>query len=496
MTVSIELLFIIVSVIALLSVLFSKVSERFGIPILLVFLAIGMLAGSEGIGGIYFDDPQLTQWISTIALAIILFSGGVDTEWTGTRKILKEGLALATAGVFITAAIVGTFSYWILKLPLLESLLVGAIASSTDAAAVFSLLRSSGIGLKGRLKSLLEFESGSNDPMAIFLTIGLIQLITNQNAQYTDLFLLFVLQMGVGALTGWLMSRLALYLINRLKLGYEGLYPVLTFALVFLTFGIAAMMKGSGYLAVYVLGLLLGKEDFLHKRSLIRFFDGNAWLMQIVLFVTLGLLVFPSRLVPVIVPGLLIALVLMFIARPVAVFLTLIPFHYSLREKVFISWVGLKGAVPIVLATFALVAGLKDSALLFNLVFFIVLTSVLLQGTLLPRVARTLKVDEPLIPRPFLPLEVVSGHKISGSIKELTVPQGSWAEGKAIYELKLPPEYLVILIQRDAEYIQPNGSTEIKTGDKLLSLSNDATYQEASEILKRKSFEPPKTGSG
>ncbi len=480
---NLEVIFIIGSVLVLLSVLVSKITERFGIPLLLLFLFLGMVAGSEGLGGIYFDDPVLTQWIATITLSVILFSGGVDTEWKSVKPLFREGLLLATLGVMITAAIVALFSRFILQMSWQVSLLIGAIASSTDAAAVFALLRAKGIQLKGSLAPLLELESGSNDPMAIFLTIGIIQWIQNTINKPSDLLLLFLMQMGIGLIAGWLISRAALFLINRLKLGYEGLYLVLTFALVFLTFGLASLLGGSGYLAVYVLGLLLGKEDFLHKRSLVRFFDGNAWLMQIALFITLGLLVFPSELKPVIFPGLLLSFVLIFLARPAAVFLTLIPFHYTPREKSFISWVGLRGAVPIVLGTFPLVAGISDAGAIFNLVFFIVITSVLLQGTLLPQVARWLKVDAPMLSDMHSPIEVVSGKGLKADLREIQITPSSPAVNKAIYQLKLPAAYLIILVFRDGEYIQPNGSLELKPGDILFSLSEEEIYQQAQAIL-------------
>ncbi|HNR02978.1 MAG TPA: potassium/proton antiporter [Anaerolineaceae bacterium] len=480
---NLEIIFIIGSVLVLLSVMVSKITERFGVPLLLLFLLLGMVAGSEGLGGIYFDDPVLTQWIATIALSVILFSGGVDTDWKRIKPLFKEGLLLATLGVLLTAAVVSVFSKFALHLSWQVSLLIGAIASSTDAAAVFALLRAKGINLKGTLAPLLELESGSNDPMAIFLTIGIIQWIQNSIDKPAELILLFFSQMGIGFVVGWLMSKVALFLINRLKLGYEGLYPVLTFALVFLTFGLADLMQGSGYLAVYVLGLMLSRDDFLHKRSLVRFFDGNAWLMQIALFITLGLLVFPSQLKPVIVPGLLISLTLIILARPLAVFLTLIPFRYGFREKLFISWVGLRGAVPIVLGTFPLVAGISDAGEIFNLVFFIVITSVLLQGTLLPQVARWLRVDNPAPSRSRAPIEVVTEQGLKADLREIQISPASPAVNKAIYELKLPLEYLIILVLRDGEYIQPNGSLELRPGDTLFSLSEEDVYRQAQEIL-------------
>jgi len=365
----------------------------------------------------------------------------------------------------------------------LEPFLIGAIASSTDAVAVFSLLRARGVHLKGKLKPLLELESGSNDPMAIFLAIGLIQWIQNSLKSPADLLLLFALQMGVGLAIGWLMSRLSLLLINRLKLGYEGLYPVLAFALVFLTFGLATLLEGSGYLAVYVLGLMMGKTEFLHKRSLLRFFDGNAWLMQIALFITLGLLVFPSQVLPIFWPGLLISVILIIIARPIAVFLSLLPFGYSLREKTFLSWVGLRGAVPIVLATFPLVARIPSAGLIFNLVFFIVITSVVLQGTMIPQMARWLKVNEASPALKRIPLEIIENAGLNGTLREIKITENSPSIGKAIYELNLPLEYLIILIAREGEYLQPNGSTVLKPGDTLISLSENEVFDNAQRML-------------
>ncbi|MCL4823989.1 MAG: potassium/proton antiporter, partial [Anaerolineales bacterium] len=340
------------SVILLISVLVSKIADRFGVPVLLLFLILGMLAGSDGLGGIYFDDPALAQIVGVIALILILFFGGLSTEWNQIRPVLKEGLLLSTLGVFITALIVGLFAGALLGLSLVEGLLLGSIVSSTDAAAVFSVLRSKGISLKGRIKSLLELESGSNDPMAIFLTIGLIQLITQPDLSPLSLIRFFIQQMLVGAALGYVMGRAILFLVNRLKLGYEGLYSVLMLALVFLTFGLTDLIGGSGFLAVYLAGIVLGHHDFIHKRSILRFQDGLAWIMQIAMFLTLGLLVFPSRLVPIIGIGMLIAAFLMFIARPVSVFIGLIPSALTWREKTFISWVGLRGAAPIILATF------------------------------------------------------------------------------------------------------------------------------------------------
>ncbi len=278
----------------LISVLVSKISDRFGIPALLLFLGLGMLAGSDGPGGIYFDNPAIAQFVGVIALVLILFSGGLDTDIRQVRAVLREGLLLSTLGVLITALITGWVAIALLDLPPLVGLLMGAIVSSTDAAAVFAMLRSKGIGLKGNLKPLLELESGSNDPMAIFLTVGLIQLIQSAQQSPLNLIALFFLQMLVGGVVGWLMGRGMVWLINHIRLGYEGLYPALSLALVLLTFGIATILGGSGFLAVYLTGIVLGNREFIHRRSLLRFHDGLAWLMQITMFLTLVCCVFTT----------------------------------------------------------------------------------------------------------------------------------------------------------------------------------------------------------
>ena len=473
-----ETIFIVISILILISVIISKVSDRFGIPVLLLFLLLGMLAGSDGPGGIYFDDPALAQAIGVIALVIILFSGGVSTDFEEIRPVIKEGLMLSTLGVFLTAIIFGVFIYAVLDFSLAEGLLLGAIVSSTDAAAVFSVLRSKGINLKGRLKPLLELESGSNDPMAIFLTVGLIQWMTHPDLAPGALIILFLQQMIIGALFGYLMSKGMLFLTNRLRLGYEGLYPVLILSLVFLTFGLTSKMGGSGFLAVYLAGVLMSKQDFVHRRSLSRFLDGLAWLMQIAMFLTLGLLVFPSRLVPIIGIGLLTAMFLMFVARPISVFLGLLPTTYDWRERTFLSWVGLRGAVPIILATFPLLARMPQSDLIFNIVFFIVLTSVLLQGTSIPMVARWLKLDSPQERKRLYPIEYTPMEGLSSELKELPIPQNSRVVGKAVVELGLPDEFLIILIARGDEFMVPSGGTVLHAGDTLLALSDNHSFEQ------------------
>ncbi|HXF86150.1 MAG TPA: potassium/proton antiporter [Anaerolineales bacterium] len=478
MNVSTELILTIVASLLLLSVLASKVSDRFGIPALLLFLALGMLAGSDGPGGIYFDDPALSQFIGIVALNLILFAGGLETEWKDIRPVLKEGAILSTLGVVLTALIVGVIAQALLNFSLLEGLLLGAIVSSTDAAAVFSILRSKSLGLKGKLRPLLELESGSNDPMAVFLTGGLIQLLTLPHYQLHDLFLSLTLQILIGIVMGFFFGKVIVLLANRLHLGYEGLYPVLTLSIVFLTYSLTSAVYGNGFLAVYLAGIVAGHQDFVHRRSLIRFHNGMAWLMQIAMFLTLGLLVFPSRLVPIIGTGLLVAAGLIFIARPVGVFLSLMFSDFNVREKAFIAWVGLRGAVPIILATFPLLAQLPEADSIFNIVFFVVLTSALLQGASLPYVAKWLKVDAPTEKKPIYPIEFTPVSGFKNELKELPLPPHSPFAGKTIVELGLPPDFLIILIARKNEFIMPSGGTTLLEGDTLIVLADKETFTE------------------
>ncbi|MCP9440673.1 MAG: potassium/proton antiporter [Nitrospira sp.] len=483
MDVTIEQLLLGASILLLLSVLAGTASGRLGVPALLLFLAIGMLAGSDGPGGIHFDDPFLAQSIGVVALAFILFAGGLDTDWTTVRSQLGRGLALSTIGVAITACLVGVFATVAVGFSWLEGLLIGAIVSSTDAAAVFAVMRSRSVRLRDPLKPLLELESGSNDPMAVFLTIGLISLMTGASASVIDLVVMFLRQMVVGAAIGYGSGKLIVELVNRLRLEYEGLYPVLTLSLVLLTYSGSASLGGNGFLAVYLAGLVMGNRDFIHKRSLLRFHDGLAWLMQIAMFLVLGLQVFPSQLFPVAGIGLSFALFLMLCARPVAVFLPLALTTLSMREKTMVAWVGLRGAVPIILATFPLLAGLPQAPMMFNLVFFIVLTSVLLQGTSIPLVARWLRVDEPagrLVNAP--PARDVSGD-LKSSLIEVTIPHESAAVGKQLLDLGLPKEALIILIGRKGRCFVPDGSTVLEADDVLLVSADRESFTLVRGIL-------------
>lgn len=471
-------------VLLLLSVISSKASGRLGMPALLLFLVIGMLAGSEGIGGIAFDDAGLAQSLSVLALVFILFSGGFDTVWQEIRTVLAPGAVLSTVGVFLTAALIGVFGVYVLGYSWLEALLLGSIISSTDAAAVFAILRSKGVGLRSNLKSLIELESGSNDPMAILLTTGVISLLSNPELTFASMIPAFFLQMLLGAFLGWFCGWLMAVIINRLRLAYDGLYPVLLIALVLLTYSITALLGGNGFLAVYLAGIMVGNRSVIHRRSLMRFFDGLAWLMQIVMFLTLGLLVFPSQLIPVAGIGLFVSLFLMFVARPLSVFLTLLPFRMNVREVAMVGWVGLRGAVPIILAIFPLLAGIGRANEIFNLVFFVVLTSILVQGSTIPLAARWLRVDSPLRARPRAPIIFEPTEGVEGDMVELDLPATSPGVGKRLVDLGLPPGALLVLIGRNNRFLVPDGSTQLEAEDTLFFLSDTETLHEIKQILK------------
>ncbi len=462
------------SVLLIASIVASKTSFKLGIPTLILFLAIGMIAGSEGIGHINFDDPKAAQLLGIVALNIILFSGGMDTRWENVKPILRQGIVLSTLGVLLTAGTIGILVHLITDFSLLEGMLLGSIVSSTDAAAVFSILRTKSVGLKGNLRPLLELESGSNDPMAYILTISFTYLIANGDASITNLAFRFVQQMLIGGVLGYLLGKGMVIIINRAGLETEGLYPVLILAMVFFTYAFTELLGGNGFLAVYLAALILGNSNFIHKKTAVKFFDGQAWLMQIIMFLTLGLLVFPSQIKPIAGTGILVSLILIFIARPVGVFICLSFFKMKLRDKLFISWVGLRGAVPIVFATYPMIAGISKADIIFHLVFFISASSVLLQGYTLPLVAKWLKVIVPKkAGKKLTSLDMELYDTIRSEFVEVILPGNSVAVGKPIVKLKLPKPALIVLLVRDGKYIQPNGSTVLEEGDKLLLLANN-----------------------
>lgn len=483
MSYSIEYIIFGASVLLLISIFAGKAASRLRVPALLIFLLVGMFAGSEGPGGVEFEDPWVAQLFGVLALAFIIFSGGLHSSWKRVAPVLGPGVSLSTVGVFLTAILLGLFAHLILGFSLLTGLLLGAIVSSTDAAAVFSVMSSSGTRLKGNMKELLEFESASNDPMAVILTLGFVHLITSPGASYWSMLYLLIVQMALGLLIGYGMGKAIIFIVNRLRLDYEGLYPVLTLSLVLFTYGATAAIGGSGFLAVYIAGLIMGGSEFINKKSLTRFHDALAWLLQITMFLILGLLVFPSKLVPVIFSGIAASIFLIFIARPLGVFLSL-PFGKTgLSEKIFISWVGLRGAVPIILATFPLLAGVPNADLIFNLVFFIVITSVLLQGTTIPLIARWLGLDAPEAGDQMKQVEFEFPYDDYSDKIEFTLPATSRALGKQIVDLSLPKSALIMLIERGDASLVPRGGTVLKQGDKLLVLAEIEDIPEVRSIF-------------
>lgn len=476
---------ITVGLLLFLSISASKLSERSGIPVLLVFLSIGMLAGSDGPGGIHFENATIANLFGTFALSFILFSGGVGTYWQSIRPVLWRSVVLSTLGVAVTAGLVGLFAMFILSIPLKEALLIGAIVSSTDAAAVFSVLRSRGVGLKGYLKPLLEMESGSNDPMAVFLTMALIQLLMEPTTSWVQLLPSFFINMSLGITAGIVFGKISAYVFNCIRLEYEGLYPVLSMSLVLLAYGVSETIHGNGFLAVYACGLVVGNSDFTYKRSIEKFHDGLGWLMQISMFLILGLLVYPSRMLPVVTAALGVSAFLMFVARPVAVYLGLLGSSFSLRERTLVAWTGLRGAVPIVLATFPFIAGYVHADHIFHMVFFVVLTSVLLQGTTLMSVARFLKVDEPLAAKPRYPLEFEKTSHARSETREIEILPNMLAVGRPISELKLPSDALILLIRRENTFLIPRGDTRIEPFDTLMVMAEQQALCAAREILTR-----------
>tara|TARA_R110002074_G_scaffold257269_7_gene429769 strand:- start:9277 stop:10749 length:1473 start_codon:yes stop_codon:yes gene_type:complete len=484
MNLTIENILLVGSILLFISIIVGKTSYKFGVPTLILFLAIGMLAGSDGIGGIQFDDPKLAQFIGIVSLNFILFSGGLDTSWKAVKPILKEGLVLSTLGVLLTALSLGTFVYYVTDFTIYESMLLGSIVSSTDAAAVFSILRSKNLALKSNLRPTLELESGSNDPMAYVLTIAFLTLVINQDLSIFSIIPLFLQQMILGGIGGFVFGKLSEIIINKIRLGFEGLYPVLVISLMFITFSATDAVGGNGFLAIYICAVYLGNQDLIHKSTILKMFDGMAWLMQIVLFLTLGLLVFPSQIIPFIGIGLLISIFLILIARPVSVFLSLMFFKMKLRRRFYISWVGLRGAVPIVFATYPLLAGIDKANIIFSIVFFISVSSVLIQGTTLSIFAKWLNVALPDEVKPIAENDRYILNLPKSEMEEVSIPLGSYAVNKRIIDLHFPRSAFIVMIKRNNKYVRPGGSTVIEADDVLvLLLDNEDSLKEVKGIL-------------
>ncbi len=473
MNLTIENILLIGSILLFISIVVGKTSYKFGVPTLLLFLGIGMLAGSDGIIGINFDNPQIAQFIGIVALNFILFSGGLDTNWKTVKPIVRQGLVLSTLGVFLTALTIGTFVFYVTDFTIYESLLLGSIVSSTDAAAVFSILRSKNLALNSHLRPTLELESGSNDPMAYVLTIAFLTLVIHQDQSLLSIIPLFFKQMILGGIAGFAFGKLSKFVINRIELDFEGLYPVLVIALMFITFAATDVVGGNGFLAIYICAVYLGNQDLIHKKTILKMYDGLAWLMQIVLFLTLGLLVFPSQVIPHMGIGLLISLFLILVARPISVFISLMFFKMQLRRRFYISWVGLRGAVPIVFATYPLLAGIEKANMIFDIVFFISVTSILIQGTTLSLVAKWLKVALPEQLKPVDDFDKFILELPKSSLQEIEILPHFHAINKRIVDLNFPPSAFIVMIKRNGEFLRPGGSTRLESNDILMVLADN-----------------------
>ncbi|MFJ1323320.1 potassium/proton antiporter [Capnocytophaga canis] len=469
-----ENILLVGSLLLLVSIVAGRTSYKFGVPTLILFLGVGMLAGSDGILKIEFNNPGLAQFIGILSLNFILFSGGLETRWKSVQPILGQGIMLSTVGVLLTAVFLGVFVWYVTDFTIFESLLLGSIVSSTDAAAVFSILRSKNLELKENLRPTLEFESGSNDPMAYVLTTTFLGLVQIPDQDLLGVIFIFLKQIILGGILGFIFGRLSKIIFNRISLGFEGLYPVLAIALMYITFSGTEALGGNGFLAIYVAAVYLGNHSFIHKGSVIKMFDGLAWLMQIVMFLTLGLLVNPSETIPLMGIGLLISVFLILVARPLSVFLGTLPFKMSFARRSYISWVGLRGAVPIVFATYPMLAGLEKANIIFNIVFFISVTSVLIQGTTLSMVAKWLNLaSEQPAENEENPADAIKREHPRAVMQEIFIPEDCYVVDKKIVDVDFPSNAIIAMIKRKDKYITPNGSTQIEGNDTLIVISDN-----------------------
>ena len=462
----------------LISILISKTGYRFGIPTLLLFLVVGMLFGSDGLG-LQFNSVQDAQFIGMMALSIILFTGGMDTKFSDIRPVMTQGVILSTLGVVLTTALTGGFIFllswwggWGIEMPLLTCLLLAATMASTDSASVFSLLRSQNINLKQNLRPMLELESGSNDPMAYMLTIVIIQIIGSRDSM--DLVMVakdLVVQFVVGGALGFAMGKCAVWLTNRINLLNSSLYPILLLSLVFITFTITDTIDGNGYLAVYICGLVVGNTKLAFRKEVNTFMNGLTWLFQIIMFITLGLLVNPHELLDVALVAVFVGLFMIVFARPISVFACLLPFkEMTNRARLFVSWVGLRGAVPIIFATYPVIAQVDGSKQIFNIVFFITLLSLVIQGMSITQMARWLKLDLPA-EKEGNEFGVELPDEIDSQLSDMTLVAEDLAGGNRLVDLHLPKGQLVMIVKRGSEFLIPNGQMELKVGDKLLLIT-------------------------
>jgi cell volume regulation protein A len=461
----------------------SFMATRLRVPSLVLFLGVGMLVGSDGLGWIAFDNYRLARTIGVIALALILFEGGLTSGLLHLRPVLGAATSLATVGTAITAAIVGLSAAALFGFSAREALLLGAILSSTDGAAIFALLR--GSTLSRKLARTLEGESGLNDPVAVLLVLGFIDLLTKPGYGAADMIVLFVRELGIGALVGVTIGRVAVYTLRRARLATAGLYPVASLTVAALAFGGADTLHGSGFLSVYVAGLILGSATIPAERTVVSFHQGLGWVAQVALFLTLGLLVFPAQLSSVAVKGTALAIVLVLLARPAAVVIATVPFAYDWRERLILGWAGLRGAVPVVLATFPVIERVSNSLQFFNIVFFAVLASTIVQGSTFETLARRLRLtsSEPALPRPLSESGTI--RQLGAEVFEHTIAPGDAVAGAHVRDLGLPRDALVSVIVRDDRAIPPRGSTRLRSGDELHLLISEESAHLVSALVRR-----------
>lgn len=452
------------ALVLLMCVTSSKLLYRFGVPSLLIFLCLGMLFGSDGPGGIAFDNFELAGQICSFGLIFIMFYGGFSTNWKAAKPVAAQAITMSTLGTILTAVLTGLFCYFALGVSLLEGLLIGSVVGSTDAASVFSILRSRKLNLKGGLASLLEVESGSNDPVAYMMTMIFLTLLSGEGQGMLGLMLFK--QIIFGLALGFLIAKLSALVLKKVNLEIDGLYPIFTMAIAILSYAACEWIGGNGYLCVYIVGIMLGNSKILHKRSMVHFFDGISWLMQILLFFTLGLLSFPTKLPAVALSGTLLSLFMILVARPAATFGILSFFKVPFRQKLFVSWVGLRGAASIVFAIFAVNNNAVLREDLFHMVFFVALFSVAVQGTLIPGFAKKLKLVEDASPvlKTFNDYQEETGARLL----EYRVKAGSRLAGKTIMDADIPQEILVVMIRRGPEMLVPKGNTLMLEGDVLV----------------------------
>lgn len=472
MAFSAENFLLIGSVLLFVSIAAGKTGYRFGVPALLLFLAVGMIFGSDGIG-VQFSSFKQAQFIGMTALSVILFSGGMDTKINEVRPVMFEGITLSTLGVFLTTAITGIFIYGmelmfpnVISLSFAGCFLLASVMSSTDSASVFSILRAKNLNLRQNLRPLLEFESGSNDPMAYMLTILFIEMIQLSNLTLGVMLWALVLQLVLGIIVGYFLGRVTVFVINNINLDYSALYSVLLLAFALFTFSFTNSINGNGYLAVYIAGLVVGNNKMMYKKSVTIFFDGIAWLFQIIMFLTLGLLVNPKSLMDIALPALIIGLFMILAARPLSVFASLMPFKkLNSNGKWFISWVGLRGAVPIIFATYPYVAGVKGANEIFNIVFFITIVSLIVQGSTVPYAAKVLGLVCDAPEHKDFAIEVPEDLAVTS---ELMVGESMLSKGRCLCDIAMPDDTAVMMIKREGKFFIPNPKTELKPGDKLL----------------------------